>query len=226
VAALVSRTLVDADDPAFTHPSKPVGRFLPKPEAERMVAHGQTWQDRGERGWRRVVASPEPLEVIDAPAAHALLDAGFVVVCAGGGGIPRVAATDDAGQRHLAGVEAVVDKDLTAAVLARDLAVDVLVIATDVEHAVLGWGTADARPLTDVTPAELRAHLVAGAFGSGSMGPKVEAVCRFVAGSGRRAVITSLHRIGAAVTGTAGTVVRPDPDRTPATRPRPDEKGH
>src|SRR5450755_3357983 len=150
VAALVSRTLVDADDPAFTHPSKPVGRYLPAAEAAALVRHGQIWQDRGARGWRRVVASPEPLEVLDAPAAHTLLDAGFVVICAGGGGIPRIATLDDTGQRHLIGVEAVIDKDLTAAVLARDLAVDVLVIATDVEHAVLGWGTADARPLTAV----------------------------------------------------------------------------
>jgi len=172
-----------------------------------MTRHGQTWQDRGERGWRRVVASPEPLEVVDAPAAHALLDAGFVVTCAGGGGIPRVAVEDAGGHRRLTGVQAVVDKDLTAAVLARDLAADVLVIATDVEHAVLGWGTPLARPLTDVTPAQLREHLDAGAFGSGSMGPKVEAVCRFVEATGRRAAITSLEHLAGAVAGTGGTAV-------------------
>jgi carbamate kinase len=227
VAALVSRTRVDATDPAFAHPSKPVGRYLPKEEAERMIAHGQTWAERtdraerGERGWRRVVASPEPLEVVDAPAAHALLDAGFVVVCAGGGGIPRVAVEGPDGHRRLDPVEAVVDKDLTAAVLARDLAADMLVIATDVEHAVLGWGTPDARPLTDVTPAELRAHLARGAFGSGSMGPKVEAVCRFVEATGRRAAITSLHRISAAVAGTAGTVVTVQEQHVPPV-PRPE----
>jgi len=209
VAALVSRTLVDAADPAFAHPAKPVGRYLPREEALALVAHGQVWEDRGERGWRRVVASPEPLEVVDAPAAHALLDAGFVVVCAGGGGVPRAAATGPDGRRVLAAVQAVVDKDLTAAVLARDLAVDVLVIATDVENAVLGWGTPQARPLTGVTVAELRGHLAAGAFGRGSMGPKVEAVCRFAGTTGRRAVITALGRISAAVDGTAGTVVLP-----------------
>ena len=216
VAALVSRTLVDADDPAFARPSKPIGRYVTRAEAEAMIAHGQTWQDRGERGWRRVVASPEPLEVVDAPAAHALLDAGFVVTCAGGGGIPRVAVTGADGHRRLEGVQAVVDKDLTAAVLARDLAADVLVIATDVEHAVLGWGTPDARPLTDVTPGELRVHLAAGAFAGGSMGPKVEAVCRFVEATGRRAGITSLQQVAGAVAGTAGTVVRPDPAGVPA----------
>jgi carbamate kinase len=217
VAALVSRTLVDAEDPAFSHPSKPIGRYLPAAQAAVLIAHGQIWQDRGERGWRRIVASPEPLEVLDAPAAHALLDAGFVVACAGGGGIPRVATTDAAGRRVLAGVQAVIDKDLTAAVLARDLAVDMLVIATDVEHAVIGWGTPSARPLTAVTPAELREHLTAGAFPGGSMGPKVEAVCRFVEATGRRAAITSLSRIIEAVAGTAGTVVTtPSPrDRSP-----------
>jgi len=218
VAALVSRTLVDAADPAFERPSKPVGRYVARAEAEAMSAHGQTWEDRGERGWRRVVASPDPLEVLDAPAAHALLDAGFVVVCAGGGGVPRTAA-DVGGHRRLDGVQAVIDKDLTAAVLARDLAADVLVIATDVEHAVLGWGTPDARPLTDVTPRELRRHLAAGAFGSGSMGPKVEAVCRFVEATGRRAAITGLHRIAAALAGTAGTLIRPDTLAVPVPQP-------
>jgi carbamate kinase len=227
VAALVSRTIVDATDPAFTHPSKPVGRYLTRTEAERMIAHGQTWEDRGERGWRRIVASPQPIEVIDAPAAHTLLDAGFVVVCAGGGGIPRVAVEDATGHRRLEGIEAVIDKDLTAAVLARDLAADVLVIATDVDHAVLGWGTPQARPLTDATPADLRRHLRDGAFGSGSMGPKVEAVCRFVETTGRRAAITSLARIGAAVAGTAGTVVRPTgtpPPPAPAPALTPEER--
>src|SRR5688500_18718291 len=118
-AGLVTRTLVDADDPGFREPSKPVGRFLPRDEAERFVALGQTWEDRGERGWRRVVASPEPKSVVDSPAIHALAAAGFVVVCAGGGGIP---VSDDGGDGHaLRGVEAVIDKDLTAAILARDL---------------------------------------------------------------------------------------------------------
>ena len=223
VAALVSRTLVDADDPAFDDPSKPVGRYVTRAEARTFAAHDQVWQDRGERGWRRVVASPQPLEVLDAPAAHALLDAGFVVVCAGGGGIPRVAVEDADGQRRMRAVQAVVDKDLTAAVLARDVAADVLVIATDVDHAVLGWGTPGARPLTDVTPALLRTHLALGAFGSGSMGPKVEAVCRFVEATGRRAAITSLQRIAEAVTGGTGTVVRPDvvrPETAPSSVPQ------
>jgi carbamate kinase len=210
VAALVTRTLVDGDDPGFSHPTKPIGRYLPREEALVLVEHGQVWQDRGERGWRRVVASPEPLEVLDAPAAAALLAAGFVVVCAGGGGIPTVRTTGPDGAVRLCGVQAVIDKDLTAAVLGTALDADVLVIATDVDHAVLGFGTPDARPLGGVTPSELRSHAAAGAFGGGSMGPKVEAVCRFVEHGGRRAAITSLDRIGEAVAGTAGTVVTPE----------------
>ena len=203
VAAVVTRTLVDGDDPGFGRPTKPIGRFLPKEEADALVEHGQTWQDRGEKGWRRVVASPEPLEVVDAAAAEALLAAGFLVVAAGGGGIPVVRDPDGTYR----GVEAVIDKDLAAALLGRALAADVLVIATDVEAAVLGFGTPDARAIGRVTPEQLRSHAVDGSFASGSMGPKVEAAVRFVESGGTRAVITSLDAIGAGVRGEAGTVV-------------------
>ncbi len=116
-AVLVSRTLVNADDPHFAEPSKPIGRYLSQAEAANLVAHGQTWRDQGQRGWRRIVASPEPVECLDAAAAHVLLDAGYIVVCAGGGGVPVIRNADGA----LAGVEAVIDKDLTAALLARQL---------------------------------------------------------------------------------------------------------
>jgi carbamate kinase len=210
-AGLVTRTLVHADDPHFAEPSKPVGRFLPREEAERFVSLGQVWEDRGEKGWRRVVASPEPLSVVDSPAIHALAAAGFVVVCAGGGGIPVI---DDRRDGHaLRGVEAVIDKDLTAAILAREVDADTLVIATDVPHVMLDFGTPSQRPLGRVTTAELRAHAAAGQFARGSMGPKVEAALRFVEGGDsaagpRRAVITSLEHIADAVTGDdAGTVL-------------------
>ncbi len=205
-AGLVTRTLVDADDPHFTEPSKPVGRFLPREQAQRFIDLGQVWEDRGERGWRRVVASPEPRSVVDSPAIHALAAAGFVVVCAGGGGIP---VADDGQDGHaLRGVEAVIDKDLTAAILARELDADTLVIATDVPNVMVDFGTPSARPLGRVTPAELRELAAAGQFARGSMGPKVEAVVRFVEQGGRRAVITSLAHIRQAVTdGAVGTVV-------------------
>jgi carbamate kinase len=211
-AALVTRTRVDAGDPGFEHPTKPIGRYLPAEEAQVLVGHGETWEDRGEKGWRRLVASPEPLEILDAPAVVALVEAGFVVVANGGGGIPVVRREDGS----LAGVEAVIDKDLGAALLARTVDADVLVIATDVPQAVLRHGRPDAEPLGEVTVAQMREHARAGHFASGSMGPKVDAVCRFVEESGRRGVITSLDAIADAVAGHAGTRVLPDaPDRKP-----------
>jgi carbamate kinase len=202
VAALVTRTVVDPGDPHFQEPSKPIGRFLPEAEARLMMEHGQVWQDRGAKGWRRVVASPEPREVLDAAAISALLDAGFVVVAAGGGGIPVV--RDDQGIR---GVEAVIDKDLTAAVLGRAAGAEVLVIATDVPAVSLDFGTAAERRLGTVTVDELRGFQAAGHFASGSMGPKVEAACRFVEAGGVRAAITALDSIAEAAAGRAGTVV-------------------
>jgi carbamate kinase len=205
-AALVTRTLVDRDDPGFSNPSKPIGRFLPAPEAATLIEHGQTWQDRGARGWRRVVPSPEPLEILDADAVLRLVEAGFVVVANGGGGIPVVREPDG----RLRGVEAVIDKDLGAALLARTVRADVLVIATDVQNAVVGFGTPQARPIGPVEVTALRRLADEGHFASGSMGPKVEAVCRFVEDSMGYAVITSLDLIVDAAAGRSGTVVRPD----------------
>lgn len=205
VAVLVTRTLVDHADSGFSCPTKPIGRFLNREQAEPLIAHGQRWEDRGAKGWRRVVACPEPAEVLDAPAVAALIAAGFLVVAAGGGGIPVVRKRDGS----LYGVEAVLDKDLTAELLARTVRADTLVIATDVENAVIGFGTPEAYPLSHVTPGQLRSCAAGGQFASGSMGPKVEAAARFVERGGRRSVITSLDRICDAVTAQegAGTVV-------------------
>ena len=153
-----------------------------------------------------MVASPEPLSVVDYPAIAALVQAGFVVVCAGGGGIPVV--DDGVDGRALRGIEAVIDKDLTAAILARDLDADTLVIATDVPNVMVRFGTPDQRPLGRVTAAELREHAAQGEFARGSMGPKVEAALRFADRPGRRAVITSLEHIADAVSGDdVGTVL-------------------
>jgi carbamate kinase len=201
-AVLVSRTLVRADDPHFAEPTKPIGRYVSAAEAANMISHGQTWRDMGARGWRRVVASPEPVECLDAAAAHRLLDAGFTVVCSGGGGVPTV--RDAAGV--LGGVEAVIDKDLTAALLGRQLGADTLLIATDVHAVMTGWGTPAERALGAVTVEQLRELAERGEFGSGSMAPKAEAACRFAAGGGR-AIITHLATIGDALEGRAGTVV-------------------
>ncbi len=215
VAALVSRTLVDRDDPGFANPTKPIGRYLPLEQAQKLIDHGETWQDRGAKGWRRVVPSPEPLEVLEADTLHTLLEAGYVVAAAGGGGIPVVRTPDG----DLEGVDAVIDKDLTAALLARQLHADVLVIATDVDHAILGYGTPEARPIGRVSTAELQRYAAEGHFASGSMGPKVEAALRF-ARTGGRAVITTLHQITLAVEGEVGTVIEDGPGvRAPSTPP-------
>lgn len=203
-ATVVTRTLVAADDPGFARPTKPIGRYLGAEEAEVLVEHGETWEDRGDKGWRRVVASPEPLDIVDAPAILALVRAGFVVIAGGGGGIPVV--LDD---ERLVGVEAVIDKDLSAALLARTLEADVLIIATDVPRAVLHFGTPRAEPIGQVTVARMRELAAEGHFASGSMAPKVEAACRFVERGGARAVITSLDNITEAMDGGAGTVVVP-----------------
>lgn len=215
VAALVTRTLVDADDPAFTAPSKPIGRYLPAEQARGFLGLGQHWHDFGERGWRRVVASPKPIQVLDAAVASSLVDAGTVVICAGGGGIPVIRTADGS----LTGVEAVIDKDLSGAILAELLGCDVLVIATDIDSAVLNYGTAEATPLGLVSTREMAVHIAAGHFASGSMGPKVEAAQRFASsvphpggdGIHRTSVITRLDRLADALTedaGTVGTVIR------------------
>jgi len=205
-AAVVTRALVDITDPGFTKPTKPIGRYLSADEAAVLVEHGETWEDRGEKGWRRVVASPEPVEILDAPAVRALVDAGFAVVANGGGGIPVVREPDGS----LRGVEAVIDKDLGAALLGKTLGAEVLVIATDVPYAVLRFGTPEAEEIGRVEVSQMEAYAADAHFASGSMGPKVEAACRFVRATGRPAAITDLDSIIDAVEGRAGTVVLPD----------------
>jgi carbamate kinase len=208
VATLLTQVVVDADDPAFSRPSKPVGPVYTEDEAK-AVATERGWAVAPDgASWRRVVASPEPRRLVGLATVRRVVAGGTTVVCAGGGGIPVVAD----GRGGLRGVEAVVDKDLSAGLLARGLEADALVILTDVAHVVDGWGTAHERPLGETTPAELRRLDLA----AGSMGPKVEAACRFVESGGRFAVIGSLDDAAAVVRGEAGTVVRPA--LAPATR--------
>ncbi|MFI6595449.1 carbamate kinase [Nonomuraea sp. NPDC050536] len=205
VATVVTRTLVDPADPGFTDPTKPIGRYFSEAEARRFEALGQSWR-RFERGWRRVVASPHPLEILDADAVRVLMDAGYTVVAAGGGGVPVVRQADGT----VAGVEAVIDKDLAAALLARSVGATVLLIATDVPNAVIGYGGPDPRPIGRISAGELRVLHAAGYFAGGSMGPKVEAALRFVDEGGSRAVITSLAGIERAMSLETGTQVEPD----------------
>jgi carbamate kinase len=199
VACLVSRTVVSANDPAFGRPTKFVGPVYDEAQAHALAAaHG--WEVRRDGAmWRRVVPSPEPLELLDLRSARLLLESGTVVICAGGGGAPVV--RDAAGMLH--GAEAVVDKDLTAALLARSLDADALLLLTDIAAVQEGFGTPQARPLRRVTPAELRSR----SFPDGSMGPKIEAVCRFVEATGKMAAIGQLGDAEALLRGDAGTVV-------------------
>jgi carbamate kinase len=200
VATVVTRVLVDADDPGWSRPTKPIGRYLAEADAGERIAAGETWEQRGERGWRRMVPSPRPLEILDRRIIHQLVESGTIVVAAGGGGIPMV--RDDG---RLRGVEAVLDKDLSGALLARTVGADCFVVATDVEAAAIRFGTPEQEWLERITPARLRALLDDGHFASGSMGPKVEAALEFVERGGDRAVITSLERVREGLQGAAGT---------------------
>ena len=201
---LVCRTLVKADDPAFGQPAKFVGPVYDEATASRLAtARGWEMHQDGQ-AWRRVVPSPEPAALIELDIIKLLAGRGITVICAGGGGVPVVAD----GEGGLRGVEAVVDKDLTAALLAGEIGADALLLLTDVEAVLDGYGTPQARPIREVTPAQLRGRLAAGAFPAGSMGPKVEAACRFAAATGGMAAIGRLEDAQALLDGRTGTIVR------------------
>jgi carbamate kinase len=201
VAAVLTQVVVDADDPAFTLPSKPIGPVYDEPTA-RLLAASRGWSVAPDgEAFRRVVASPEPREVVELPAIERLLESGLVVICAGGGGIPVVRD----GTRIL-GVEAVIDKDRTAALLAESLAADRLAILTDVSRVERNWRTSDAAPIETATPRALRRL----SFAAGSMAPKVDAACTFVERTGRPAVIGALDELTEVIAGAAGTRIEPD----------------
>jgi carbamate kinase len=199
VATMLTQVVVDADDPAFTAPTKPIGPVYGRRQAEQLAR---------ERGWtvapdgnhhRRVVASPNPLRIVELAAIRTLVDAGVVVVCAGGGGIPVV--VDEEGR--LKGVEAVIDKDLAGELLARSLGANFLLMLTDVSGVYERWGSPDQRLIERTTPDELRRL----PFAAGSIGPKVEAACRFVEATDGIAAVGALDRALETVAGTAGTTV-------------------
>jgi carbamate kinase len=218
VASVLTQTVVAAGDPAFGHPTKPIGPLYDKAEAQ-ALATARGWsvaEDEG--GWRRVVPSPEPVAIVSLPAIRILTDAGVVVICAGGGGIPvtEEPATPGVGRR-LVGVEAVVDKDLASALLAQQLNADVLLLLTDVACVYRGWKTAAEQPLGETSVATLRTMR----FAPGSMAPKVEAACRFVERGGLFAAIGALEDAPGLLSGTAGTriVLGAPRHSTPAANP-------
>jgi len=206
VVAAVTQVLVDAHDPAFDNPTKPVGLFYTELEAKELMA-GRGWtmvEDAG-RGWRRVVPSPMPIRIIEAEAIKSLLDSGCIVIAGGGGGIPVALNRHN----HHYGVEAVIDKDLTSALLAAEVGAEKLLIMTGVEYAYTGFETANQRPLTDISCAELRGHLDTGEFADGSMSPKIRACLQFLENGGKETIITSISRSLAALRGRTGTHVKP-----------------
>ncbi len=207
VAALVTQTVVDEHDPAFTRPSKPVGHVIHDLERVQQLRE-EGWalaEDAHRGGWRRVVASPDPKEIVEAAAIEAMVADGIVVIAAGGGGIP--VTQDDQG--ILTGIPSVVDKDLASALLAIDLRAHALVILTDVDKVKLDYDSDHESDVDAFSVAEARAHLRDGQFPAGSMGPKVEAVCRFVEVTGGRGVIGPIARSSEALSDDFGTVITP-----------------
>jgi carbamate kinase len=203
-ATLLTMVEVDGNDPAFKDPTKFVGPVYDKPEADRIKAEkGWVFKQDGNK-WRRVVPSPLPKRIFEIRPIRWLLEHKTIVICAGGGGIPTMY---EAGKdRHLIGVEAVIDKDLCTELLARDLNADLLIMATDADAVFVGWGTPDAKAIHKANPAEIAKHR----FPAGSMGPKVDAACHFANSTGRTAAIGSLADIPDIVRGTKGTLINKD----------------
>jgi carbamate kinase len=210
VVTLVTEVVVDQADPGFRRPTKPIGPFYPKFRAE-FLMHKQGWnmvEDAG-RGWRKVVPSPRPLEVVQMDAIRSAVAAGHVVIAGGGGGIPVYRDRDG----DLRGVEAVIDKDYTAGLIARALGADLFVILTGVDQVALNFGRPDETRLRALPVAEARRHQAEGQFPEGSMGPKMRAAVEFVEATGREVLITSAARLADAVRGRAGTRVVPGAGR-------------
>lgn len=210
VTTVITQVVVAADDPAFAHPTKPVGRFYTEAEAQALMAErGWRMKEDAGRGWRRVVPSPVPLEIVEVDVIRRLIDSGTVVIAVGGGGVPVVRRPD----RSLAGVEGVIDKDLATALAARQIGAHTLVILTGVPKVYLHFGTDRAQALDRVRADELRPYLSNGHFPAGSMGPKIAAALEFLkplpvgAQDGREVIITLPEAIEEALAGRAGTHV-------------------
>jgi carbamate kinase len=214
VVTVLTQTVVSPDDPAMQHPTKPVGPFYSRADAEeRQRLYGWQIVEDAARGYRRIVASPEPLEIVELPVIRDLVEDNVLVIACGGGGIPVVRSADT-----LTGVEAVIDKDRASAVLAAQLHTDLFVISTDTDYVYLDYKKPSQRPLTYVTVSELERHAQGGHFPPGNMGPKIESVIRFLSRGGREAIITSCENLCPAVAGLAGThvvaqVAEPEPQQ-------------
>jgi carbamate kinase len=212
VASMVTQVLVSADDPAMQHPTKPIGPFFSRTDAEeKKRLLGWHIVEDAARGYRRVVPSPDPVEILELDIIRSLVNRGVLVVSTGGGGIPVMLVN-----RRLQGVEAVIDKDRASALLATQLGVDLFAITTDTDYVYLNYKKPGQVPLTQVTASQLEEYYRAGQFPPGNMGPKVQSVLRFLRSGGREAIITSHEHLFDAVTGSEGTHIVPDAelDRT------------
>jgi carbamate kinase len=199
---VVTQVLVDAEDPAFKNPSKPIGSFMDESTArEREKNEGWQIKEDAGRGWRRVVASPLPREIVESDSIEKLIRDDFVVIAVGGGGIPVVREQDG----DLKGVAAVIDKDFASALLASQLKADLFIISTAVDTVCLDFGKPTQKPVEKLTVAEAKQHLDAGQFPAGSMGPKIRAVCNFLEAGGKAAIITSPQYLAEALDGSKGT---------------------
>ncbi len=205
--SLVTMVEVDGNDQSFTHPAKPIGVHYQKEKAETLLKEHPDWHiiHQAGRGYRRVVPSPQPQNIVEADAIRALVDSGFVVIAAGGGGIPVVRDADG----KLRGVDAVVDKDLSAALLASGIGAEMLIITTAVANVFLDYGTASSRPLAEITVAEAGSYLDQGQFEPGSMLPKIQAAVDFIRRGGQRVIITSPDNLVRAVKDNSGTHIVP-----------------
>lgn len=205
-AAVVTQTIVDRKDKAFQNPSKPIGSFMDEKTAkEHAEKDGWTVVEDAGRGWRRVVASPIPVRIVEAPAIRTLIDAGITVVGVGGGGIPVI--EDEKG--NLVGVEAVIDKDFGSSVLATLIKADLFVISTAVEKVAINFNKPDQKWLDKLTVAEARKYMDEGHFAKGSMLPKIQAILKYMDAGGKKAIITNPENIGRALRGETGTVIVP-----------------
>jgi len=206
VVAIVTQVRVDPKDPAFTNPTKPIGAYMTEDVAKTLSQDlGWTVTEDSGRGWRRVVASPLPQEIIELDIIEALIDLGYIVIACGGGGIPVLRDSNGA----LQGLEAVIDKDFASSLLARAIRAELFVVSTGVEKVAINYGKPDQRWLEQIGLAELRRYLAEGQFPKGSMGPKVEAIIAFLEGGGGRALITNPPNLGRALSGAAGTHIVP-----------------
>ena len=205
VATIVTQTLVSENDPAFNNPSKPIGAFYNEEEAMEMISRGYDMKQDAGRGWRRVIASPKPIGIIESDTIRTLLEAGHIPVAVGGGGIP-VKVTKE---RRLKGTSAVVDKDFASAKLAEIIDADMLIILTAVEKVAINFGKPNQELLSELSVEEAERYIEEGHFAPGSMLPKVQAALSFVkSGSGRRALITMLDKARDGLAGRTGTVIR------------------